>query len=215
MENNLSIAHDLAAEKMIRGRLEEELAKMQGLVILLEGQLKNKSQEVTHLRVKHESSVAETSEQVAILRNRNERLEQENDKLKSSLSELRGEFFKVADSDIEKTSKIDELYVTITHFQEEIRLLRGQIGALQMEVSESYEENRRLAEKLSVKKESKFVQADPSPLTYMIGTPKSLKKSCSQLSNSLSLARTRSHIQTLQKEKQRIDQQIHLLSKFD
>jgi chromosome segregation ATPase len=215
MENNLSIIHDLAAEKMIRGRLEEELTKMQGLVILLEGQLKTKSQEVTHLKVKHETLVAETSEQIKILKNKNERLEQENEKFKSSLSELRNEFFKVTDSDIEKTSKIDELYVTITHFQEEVRLLRGQIGALQMEVSESYDENRRLVEKLSVKKESKFVQADPSPLTYMVGTPKSLKKSSSQLTNSLSLARTRSHIQTLQKEKQRLDKQIHLLSKFD
>jgi chromosome segregation ATPase len=211
MENNSELFYQLAAEKTMRNRLEEELSKMQSLIIVLEGQLKSRSSEVSYLKVELEKSNSELQQQSQIFRNDVKILQEENEKLKENLKQLRSEYFRASDQDIQKTTKIDELYGSISEFQDDIRGLTIHIGGLQREIEQLNEENRRLVNRLGVKKESKFVQADPSPLTSSIGR---VKSPSTHSTNILSLTRTKSQILSLQKEKQRLDMQIHLLSKF-
>lgn len=210
---NPEILHELASEKNMRIRLEEECGKLQGLVILLESQLKLKTQEIQNLKAEHESVCLELNQQVCQLKSKLESYGVENETLRKSLGSFKADYFSLTDKDIAKASKIDELYVIIARYQDDIKVLESELYRAQDEILNTKTEHSRLLQKLQIPKHHKFVQADPSPLTSK-SFPFHSQSDFSQTPIQ-SITKTKSQILSLQKAKSRIDLQIRLLSKFD
>lgn len=211
--DNPEILHELASEKNMRIRLEEECGKLQGLVILLESQLKLKTQEIQSLKSEHESVCINLNQQISQLKSKLETCGVENESLRNSLSNMKSDYFSLTDKDIAKASKIDELYSTLSQYQQDIKSLESELYRAQDEILSTKSEHSRLLQKFLIPKHHKFVQADPSPLSSK--SSPFLSQSDFPHSPLQSLTKTKSQILSLQKAKSRIDLQIRLLSKFD
>lgn len=212
MENS-EILHQLASEKTMRIRLEEECGKLQELIISLESQLKLKSQEIQSLKSDHEKIQQSLFQQIELIKGKFEVFQQENENLKKTVGSIKAEYFSLTDKDIAKANKIDELYVVIRQYQDDIKDVEGELFRAQDELHYLKNEHAKVLQKFEVTKLHKFVQADPSPLTSRTGLCGHSKYSPD--TSIFSLTKTKSQILALEKSKSRIDLQIRLLSKFD
>lgn len=220
------LKNNLLKERQLRLKAEEELIKMRDFINALETKLRDKNQEVLESRAQAEEKVCSLYMKLGQYKTSEEKFVREIDGLKASLNNTRSDYFKATDSDIIKSTKIEELYSIITQHRSEINALRSQISSYQYEIIDLEREKHDLIKILDIQKENKFCQTEGVPLLYTTANSPlhTLSKSFSistghkQSTRSLpidySLNKVRTQILSLQKSKARLDMQIRLLSEM-